>query len=133
MGILSDLDAMVVEMMNEFGSVATLITILAGTYDTATGETIGTTTIETPVRFILMDYPLRRDGVGTKFGGLVEDIDKMCYVQPANKNNKFVSMPEVTPTSSTIRINNQTYKIVVAKDVNPTATDSILLELYIRK
>lgn len=133
MSSFSDFDETVSVMMTEFGSTATLITTTAGVYNPAAGEVTGAVTKETPVRFIVMDYPLRRDGAGTKFGGLIEDTDKLCYVQPANKHNRFLAMPEVNPTSSTIRIGNHTYEIVVVKDVNPTAADSILLELYIRK
>lgn len=127
-----DFDSTVAEFMQDFGFTATLITVTTGDYDTTTGEA-PTTTVNTPVKAILMDYPLRRDGAGTKFGGLVLETDKLCYVQPANKYNRHAVMPVVNPTSDSIKIGSDYYKIVVAKDLNPSASDSIMLELYIRK
>ena len=128
---LSDFDETVLFFMEEMGGSATLIFQGSGTYDVATSSYL-TTETEMTVRAIMMDLTLQSNGLQTMNGTLIEAGDKRLYLQPANKSDPNMVMPIIHPNKDKIRMGGVVYKIITVKDYNPTTSNSVLLELYVR-
>lgn len=127
---MADFDSMVVEFMNEFGTTATIILHHTGTYDTSTGVYAnGTTNVS--VKAILMDRTLRSDGDQNSANSLIQAGDKQCFIQPPEKNGG--SVIQINTSSDLCLIGGTTYRIVTMKQINPSTTDNVLFELYLRK
>lgn len=127
-----DFDQTVLEFMNDFGFDATYLQSSEGTYDPNIGENVVTTT-EIPIRAILLDRILKNDGIGTQPGSLIQAGDKQLFIQPTQKVDVDAAPLVVNPSSDRVRVGADTYKVVVAKEINTTAADQILIELYIRR
>lgn len=127
-----DFDGVVQEFMDDFGFTATYIKGGEGTYNTATGENV-VTNEEIPVRAILMDRTLQSNGLGTQLGSLIQAGDKQLYIQPTQKTDTSATAIVVNAAADRVRIGSVTYDIVTSKEINTTADDQILIELYIRR
>lgn len=124
----SDFHEMVREMMKDFGTQGTLVSRTGGDYDPATGE-VSVSDTETSITCILMDMTLQSNGSGTKDKTLIQDGDKVLYVEPSP------NVQSIDSTSDKVVVGGITYDIVTMKMIDPTATNSspLLYELYLRK
>lgn len=125
-------DTTVANMMKQFGGDGTLQIYSDGNYDTTTGEMVSTKT-DYPVNVIVFDYSLKKDGRGQGIQDLIEGADKQVYVQPRNKVSSRYTMPVIMPNRDRILIASEVWKIVALKELNPTNTDAILFELYLKR
>lgn len=121
-----DLDLAVLEFMQEDGFIATYIKRDIGEYDPAQGAPSATVT-EIPVEAIMMDLTLQSNGASVKFGTQIEAGDKELYIRPIEE------LPTISPSSDTVKIGTTEYRIVTFKEVNPSASNPILFNLYIRR
>jgi len=134
----SDFHDAVREFMDEFGSYATYVAQLdVGEYDPATG-TNSTNVSEFQVRAIMTDMSLRSNGLASKLNTLIQEGDKVLYVQPTDSLLPILypyGILVVDPTDDKIIIAGVTYKVVTAKTVDPTGSVNkpILYELYVRR
>ena len=130
--MFEDFDRMVAEMMAEFGFTATYVRQVSAIPD----DTAGTVTVVTEdisVSAIKMELIRPMEGSGTRSNSLIQDGDQILYVRPTEKVDSFADVLVVNPASDVIKINGVTWGIVTVKEVNPTASNVILYELYIRK
>lgn len=127
-------DRVVMNMMNRFGFTATYVqrTTSTSDYDPQTGEYTSIVT-EYPVQAMLFDLTLQSNGLGNKINTLLEQGDKQLLVRPYSKQFPLQDEFSIHPVSDRIVINGVNYKIVTFKELNPSASDPILYELYIRK
>lgn len=130
--MLEDFDQCVTEFMNDFGGVGILH--IAGT-SIRNPDTNDLEVVVTPiqVRAILLDLTLQSNGLQTVAGSLIQAGDKRCYIQPINKTNPALAMPVVQPNKDKFEMGDITYTIVTLKEINPTATNNVLYELYLRR
>lgn len=127
-----DFDQLIEEFMGEFGGVAYIIKQTTGAYNPATGSAaVTTTTIE--VEAIMLDYPLKRDGLGSDLGTLIQVADKVLYVRPTEKVDANESPLDIDPTKDRVSMAGKEYKIVVAKELNTSGSDSVYFELYLKR
>lgn len=131
MGRFADLDRMVMSMMADFGGIGKLLIHTTGTYNN--GEITEVSPSEYDVNIIMTDFPQISTGEKSKFGTLILDGDKLCYLQPINKADSTVKAVDIKPNKDTIVQNKVEWKILSKKDSNPSGSDSILLELHLRK
>lgn len=127
---MSDFDATVVEFMRDFGTTATILTNHSGSYDPSTSRFTQYGTNIT-VKAILMDRTLRSDGDQNSPNSLIQAGDKQCFIQPPEKNGG--SAIHIDTVSDQLLIGGVTYRIVTVKSLNPSTTNSVLYELYLRK
>lgn len=73
------------------------------------------------------------EGTGTKGSSLIQDGDQILYVRPTEKTDVFADALVINPASDSVLINGISWGIVTVKEYNPSASDVILYELYIRK
>lgn len=139
MSLFADFDDVVRSMMQDFGGCtggqpnATYHKLVdVGTYDTATGSTTPVVS-DIPIQAILIDYILKKDGLQSAFGTLVQDGDKMLYVRPTEKIDQYRLALNPNATSDRVTFSNIIYKVVVIKEVNTSGTDSVLFEILIRR
>jgi hypothetical protein len=133
MSLFSDFDRMISEFIVEFGFTTT--------YQHRTTDSINDTTNKiTPtyedieIEAIKMELVRPPEGSqGSKSGTLIQDGDQMLYVRPTEKSDVFADALSVNPTSDRIKINGVMWKIISCKSYDPSASDCILYELYIRK
>jgi len=130
---MTDFDTVVMEMMQEFPMEAIYIKQSEGSYNPATGTVSPSTTLETPVQALLFDLTLQSNGFSVKFGTLIEAGDKNLLVRPPNKTDPLAPALVVNPATDRVVVAGVTYKIVTFKEVNPTGTDPVLFDLYIRR
>lgn len=131
--ISDDFDSTVAFFMDEMGGSAVVsIEDPAGTYDPDTGD-YAVTSQDYTVRAILLDLTLRSNGLQTVPNTLIETGDKRCLIQPIEKNGSPTPMPKIKPNKDRVTMGGITYKIVTLKDYNPSATNSIMLDLILRE
>lgn len=128
----SDFDRMVLEFMRDDPLTAYYQKITSGDYNPVTSS-VGVVTTEIPVSAILLDLTLRSNGLTKEANSLIQAGDKLLFVRPPNKADPDADFLVVDPTSDRIRIGSTVYTIVTFKEVNPSAQNQILIELYIRQ
>lgn len=138
MSYASPFDKVVVKYMARFGFDVNIVRNITdeSEYDVSTGTYLVSEQL-IPVRGMLWDLTLQSNGTSNVGKSLIEAGDKQLLIQPPAKSDKyyyseFVSS-DIVPGRDFVRINDDTYKIVTFKEYNPTASDSILWECYIRK
>ncbi len=129
---MEDFDSAIMSFFSEFGFSATYLQASTATYNPATGENVVTVT-EIPVEAIQLDLPLTRNGASTATGTLIQDGDKQLFIRPPKKTNIGYPVLAVNPAADRVRIGLTEWRIVTAKELNPSTQDSILIELYIRR
>ena len=131
MGRFNDFDALVSDMIQEFGFIATYQHITVVPND-ATGG-VSTTTVNIPINCIRQELNRPLNGQGTKGGTMIQDGDVMLYVQPVEKADSTLQSLVVDQTADRIVIGNDTWNIVTVKLLTTDPTDIVAYEMYIRK
>jgi hypothetical protein len=129
----ADFDNVVLEFMREYPTTVNFTRVVDSSYDPATGQV---TTSSTPwtLNAILVDLQTMKDGVSTRFGTVFVAGDKEVFIQPPQKADpSAVPLTTIDPSTDKIVVNGITYNIVSWREVNPTGTDPILFDLYIRR
>ena len=129
---MEDFDSAIMSFFTEFGFSATYLQAGTATYNPATGENTVAVT-EIPVEAIQLDLPLVRNGMSTSTGTLIQDGDKQLFIRPPNKADENATVLVVNPAADRVRIGSTEWRIVAAKETNPTGSNQILIELYIRR
>lgn len=132
MGRFSDFDQVVVGMMEDFGVVSKLLIQGDAALNADTGEYLPSET-SYDVNTIYMDFTLARFGTQTAEGTLIQTGDKQCYMQPLNKSNPLLAMPNVQPNRDRISVGGRVYKIANLKMINPTMSDAIVYEMHLKE
>lgn len=132
---LSDFDECIMLMMQDFGTIATLIVQDDSTaaYNPITSTYEGATPAQYAVNAIFMDYTLQRYGQQDQAGTLIQNGDKQCFLQPINKANSGLTMPTIQPNKDRISVAGKIYKIASLKMVNPTMVNNIVYELHLKE
>lgn len=128
----SDFDRMLFEMFQEFGFTTTYYHKVSETKNDTTNK-ITPVYENIEIEAIKMELIRPVEGTGSKTGTLIQDGDQMLYVRPTEKSDVFADALAINPTSDRININGIMWKIVTVKEYNPSASDCILYELYIRR
>ncbi len=119
--------------MDRLGTDVTLIRKVNGVYNPQTSS-VTQTEIEVPCRGMLFDLTLQSNGDSTKPSSLIEMGDKQLLLQP-NEDDGFYQENElgsIYPNKDVVRINGKIYKIITFKQINPSTTNSVLWDCYIR-
>lgn len=130
--MLDDFDQTVAEFMQDFGGTGYLMVAGQGVRDLDTGDVVITTT-EYPVQAIILDLTLQSNGLQTIDGTLIQSGDKRCFIRPINKTTPSAIMPAINPTKDKFKMADVIYKIVTLKETNPSGTNNVMLELYLRR
>lgn len=119
--------------MDRYGFDLTIIRQEDSAYDTATGAVVETL-VEYPCRGIIFDLTLQSNGAQTKPNTLIEMGDKQLFIQPPKDDGWYQEneAEAIYPNKDKIKINGKLYKIVTFKQVNPSLSESVLWECYIR-
>lgn len=127
-------DSLVYDMMQEFGTVAYVQVVTSEEYDPETSENV---VVVTPykVKAIFFDYIDKNSGVGTEKNTLVQTGDKQVFIQPPHKTETGIPLPHLDPNKDRLKVGDKLYKIVVAKEYNPSMSRKgcVLYELYVRE
>lgn len=126
----SDFHHVVQDMMGDFGTPGLLLRPREAEYDPDTG-TAEAGVDELPITCILMDLTLQSNGAGTREKTLIRDGDKVLYVQPADGLGTVLAA--VDSATDKVVVGGVTYDVVTTKSLDPTASDPILFELYVRR
>jgi hypothetical protein len=138
MGILmssrfSDFDRMISEFMIEFGWKTTYFHKISESVNDTT-NVITPVFEEIEIEAIKMELVRPVEGSsGNKAGSLIQNGDQMLYIRPTEKADVFADAVAIGNTADRIDINGKMWKIVTCKSYDPSATDCVLYELYIRK
>lgn len=129
-----DFHRMVAEFMREDGFDALFIKQLPGIPNDDNG-TFTAEVAEVPIRAIKMDAFGTMSGYRAKAQTLIQEGDQLLYVQPTEQVQKLelVDPMNPDPTSDRVSINGVLWKVVTVKETNPSASDCVLYEMYIRR
>jgi hypothetical protein len=132
---LADFDECIMYMMQDFGTIATLIVQddSSAVYDPTTGTLPGAVPRSYPVNAIFLDYTLQRYGLQDQSGTLIQDGDKQCFLQPINKVDPTLVMPTIQPNKDRISVAGKLYKIASLKMTNPTFNNNVVYELHLKE
>lgn len=131
-GMFDDFDRLVSEFMSDFGFYATYRRMVSSTPNDTTGS-VDVITEDIEIQAIRMELIRPIEGSGSKTSTQIQDGDLTLYVRPTEKTDEFADALVIDPSADRVIINNVTWKIVTVKEYNPSASDCILYELYIRK
>lgn len=131
--MFDDFDRMISDFICEFGFSATYVRMVSSTPNDTTGS-ITVVTEDIPIEAIKMELvrPMNASNA-TKAGTLIQDGDQILYVRPTEKTDEFADALVINSSSDKVIINDVTWTIVTSKEYNPSASDCILYELYIRR
>jgi hypothetical protein len=127
-------DRTVANMMSRFGTDAHMIVSVSEVYDTSTSENT-VVTHDYLVNAMFFDYVRKNEGEGTQQNTLIRTGDKQVYVQPPQKNDDGLPLPNFSANNTQLKVGNKTYKIITLKQLNPNLSNDgcILYELYVRE
>jgi hypothetical protein len=129
---MDDFHRMLAEFFREDGFDAIFIKQLPGIPNDDDG-TLESATEEYPIRAIKMELFGNMAGSRTKLSTLIQEADQVLYVQPSQSTNKWADPLYIDPTSDRIQINEVDWKVVAVKEYNPSASNCVLYELYIKR
>jgi hypothetical protein len=112
-------------MMRRFGGDGTMVTLTGGTYNSET-STMEPTVTTYDIRAMIFDYVPKQDGVGQENRTLIRNGDKQLLVKTSEEH------PAPMPNDK-ITFGGVTYSVVVVKDLNPSGSQSIYYEVYLRE
>lgn len=118
------------DVVNEFFTVqgwscsATLIKT-SSVYDPNTSENVVTESRFT-MQAIPFDYINKFQGASTQSDTLIKTGDKQVYLKPTPL------VISIDPSADRLQIGSTIYKIVTVKEVNPTLTNTLYYELFVR-
>lgn len=118
------------DVVNEFFTVqgwscsATLIKT-SSVYDPNTSENVVTESRFT-MQAIPFDYINKFQGVSTQSDTLIKTGDKQVYLKPTPL------VISIDPNADRLQIGSTIYKIVTVKECNPTLTNPLYYELFVR-
>lgn len=129
---MNQFDLLAARMMSRYGGSATLlIETSGGTYQD--GEWVPSGNIQKSVRIAIDEYPQMSAGDKSNFNSLILEGDKKCFMIPIHKSNPNDLPYEVQANKDKLLINSVEWKIMGAKQVNPSGSDCVLWELHLRK
>lgn len=95
-------------------------------YDPAT-STSKNSVVNYPVRAIVFDYLQKHDGMGGGSKTLVESGDRQMFLKPSP------DLPKLRAKIDSVIWGDRKFTIATCKEMNPTGTNVILYELFIRE
>jgi hypothetical protein len=125
-------DAVVQRTMKKFTGKATILIQGVGVYDDDTG-TYTTSDSSYEVNCLVFDKTLQSNGTQTDKNTLIQAGDKQVFIQPVEKDKDVNPLPRIKPERDSILLSGVKYGIVTFKEINPSQSDCILIELYVRK
>lgn len=126
MSTLDPFIRVVTDMMRRFGGNHTLVKSVDGPYNYDTDSSPSLIT-EYPIRMIAFDYVQKKDGLGTAFNKSIQEGDKQFYIKPDD------SVPFPTPEKDHIIYKGVKHNVVAVKEINPTGSKVIFIEVYGRQ
>ena len=119
--------------MQRWGFDVTVIRVVKGIYNPATSQATNTE-IQIPCRAMIFDLTLQSNGTAYKSGTLIEAGDKQLLIQPNFSDGYFQheEVERLEPNKDFVLIGNKKYKIITFKEINPSNSDSIIWDCYVR-
>lgn len=124
-----DFHRMLTEFFREDGFDCSLTKSLPGVPNDDDG-TIFVETISTPIRAIKMEVFGNMAGSRTKLGTLIQEADQVLYVQPSET---LAAFGEIDPATTRAEFKGYSWKVLALKEYDPSASDCVLYELYIKR
>jgi hypothetical protein len=122
----SDFHSVVSEFFTEQGwSTSAVLIKTTSVYDDATSENIVTET-RYNMRAMPFDYIRKEQGDGTAGQTLVRSGDKQVFLAPS----QYIT--DIDPSADKLQLGTKIFRIVTVKEFNPTMTDVLYYELYVR-
>jgi hypothetical protein len=127
----SDFHRMIAEFMREDGFDATFHKQLPAVSNDDDGTVFSDTT-QYPIRAVKMDVFGNMAGNRTKLGTLIQEADQVLYVQPRQESDGF-SLMDADTAADRVEIKGKLWKILALKEYDPSASDCVLYEMYIKR
>lgn len=134
MNVIQQFDRTVANMMAKFGTTAKISVPVQAEYDPSTSENV-VHCHDYPVQAMFFDYVRKNEGLGTERDTLVQTGDKQVYVQPPQKLQDRLPLPQFSPAGSFLKVGQKMYKIITVKQINPSLSSDgcVLYEFYVRE
>ena len=133
MNMHSGLHSVVANMVNWYGCEVTIVIQNAGVYDPETQEYVASET-SYQMKAIFLDKTLQSNGLTTMKESLIQTGDQQIYLQPLEQTNPDLATPKMSPlTTRIIAPTGKAYRLVTYKQINPTFSDLVLIDCYVRE
>lgn len=123
--VIDPLARTVLQMMSRFGGDAELIAHGESVYDPET-STVVASEERKQVRVMVFDYLPKTSGVGVG-DMLIQAGDKQVFLKPSN------DIPAPKARVQNLMLKGTKYNIIMVKEVNPSGTNVLLYELFVRE
>lgn len=130
MTTIDDFDRVVLAFMQDDPLTVTYQSNSESYSDVTAINTVSTVNI--PCKAIFLDHQLRTSGDSAKDGTLIRQGDKLLFMRPPEKSDTYRLPLVINQTLDRILVGTVSYKIVTFKQTNPSASDCILYEIYLR-
>lgn len=108
------------------GDATVIVPSQAAEYDYAT-STMVNNVVNYPCRALVFDYLQKHDGIGGGNKSLIESGDRQMFLKPS------ADLPRLRAKIDSVLWGNRKFTIATVKEVNPSGTNIILYELFIRE
>lgn len=127
---MTELERAAYDLITEFGSTATLRTVLTGDYNPDTGA-VSRAEVSQYVRAVLVDLTLQSNGLSLRYGTEVLTGDKEAYVLPPEKTGG--NPVTFSPGVDTLTVGGVQYTVVTVKEGNTTGSSPFVYFMYLRR
>lgn len=125
-------DRVVRNFFDKYAGTSTLIIENeSSAYDPSNPAAYDNAPVEYTVRTMVFDYLPKKDGDTSIRNTVIAEGDKQLFIQPAEKVNG-TAFPKIQPNRDRVKVGDKTYKIVTYKEYNPSGSDRMLIECFIR-
>lgn len=115
----------VLNMVTKYGGYSTLNVASAGSYDATTSRVVETN-VQYQIRTLKFDYIPKKDGETTMPNTLIRSGDKQLFVLPS-------TAPIPNPKTDEVIYQGVRHSIITVKELNPSGSNLMLIELFIRE
>lgn len=114
-------------MMARYGGPATLLSVGPAVYNPATSESVPSET-SYEVTAMVFDYTLQSNGTQTEKNTLIQTGDKQVFIKPLSAPAPTTFSPE----KDFLILGGKRYRIITYKELNPSQSSNLLIELFVR-
>ena len=132
MSSFTSLSNTAINLITRFGTTINYIQKSNGVYNPAIGEMQVVEKV-IPVKAAILDLTLQSNGNTYRNGTMIESGDKQVLIIPPERLNEGIETLKINPVSDYLQFGNQNWKIVTYKETNPSLTENVYIECYVRK
>lgn len=122
----------ILDFMNDDPLIVQYQQFKSGSYDPTTS--VNTSTIvSTNCKALILDLTRNVNGLSTKYGQMILEGDKDCYIYPPALLNSLQPQFVIDTAVDKVLIGTILYRVVNMKELNPSGSSALLYNIMLRR